>query len=291
MYSLRPPAPTLAHLIEHYWFVDAREHPVDLQVDVYVDGRADLVFNFGAPWTRHVLGSAGIGHPPAQYTNSVLDCQRRYPMRVRQQGAVRLVGVRFLLGGLGAICSLPLRTLTDQTPNPTQVWGPEAHALEASLRGATGPDDAKILLDTWFSARMQQEAARVLPERNRLERALVLLQARPAPGIGEVAHAVGSSARALERIFDRHIGLPPRTVARILRFQWALRALMRDPGGPLSDLAHAAGYCDQAHFVREFKEMTGGVPRGYRGYYPPDGPHDFAPNVVVYLQDGPPRGG
>lgn len=31
--------------------------------------------------------------------------------------------------------------------------------------------------------------------------------------------------------------------------------------------------------------LTGGVPRGYRGYYPPAAPRDFAPNVVLFVQD------
>ena len=59
-----------------------------------------------------------------------------------------------------------------------------------------------------------------------------------------------------------------------------------DPGLlQLAELASQCGYFDQAHFIREFRRMTGGVPRGYRGYYPPDGPADFAPNVVAYVQD------
>jgi AraC-like DNA-binding protein len=95
----------------------------------------------------------------------------------------------------------------------------------------------------------------------------------------------GVSTRQVERLFARHLGVAPKTVARVVRFQAALRALMRDPGCPLADVAAAAGYFDQAHFVRDFRRMTGGVPRGYRGYYPPEGPSDFAPNVVVFLQD------
>lgn len=92
----------------------------------------------------------------------------------------------------------------------------------------------------------------------------------------------------MDRWFARQVGIPPKTVGRILRFQGALRALMRDPGVPLADVAADAGYFDQAHFVRDFRRMTGGVPRGYRGYYPPAGPADFAPNVVVFVQDAGP---
>ena len=34
------------------------------------------------------------------------------------------------------------------------------------------------------------------------------------------------------------------------------------------------------NFIKDFKRMSGGVPRGYRGYYPPEGPADFAPNAT-----------
>ncbi|HMV70392.1 MAG TPA: helix-turn-helix domain-containing protein, partial [Myxococcota bacterium] len=81
------------------------------------------------------------------------------------------------------------------------------------------------------------------------------------------------------------VGLSPKVIARITRFQAALRSLMRDPGVSLADVALEAGYFDQAHFIRDFRRMTGGVPRGYRGYYPEAGPYDFAPNVVAFVQD------
>jgi hypothetical protein len=63
---------------------------------------------------------------------------------------------------------------------------------------------------------------------------------------------------------------------------------MADPGVAFGEVAADAGYYDQAHFIRDFREFTGGVPRGYRGYFPPDGPADFAPNVVVFVQDADP---
>lgn len=53
VYQLSKPAAHLAPYIEHYWFVSATEAtPFDLRVDVYVDARANLVFNFGVPPTR-----------------------------------------------------------------------------------------------------------------------------------------------------------------------------------------------------------------------------------------------
>jgi hypothetical protein len=63
---------------------------------------------------------------------------------------------------------------------------------------------------------------------------------------------------------------------------------MTDPGVPLGVVAVETGYYDQAHFIRDFRLFSGEVPRGYRGYYPPEGPADFAPNVVVFVQDAQP---
>lgn len=205
------------------------------------------------------------------------------PIRIEQRGRVHLVGVRFRLGGLGPFARAELRPWTGGTPPPAAVLGEGVTALEADLVGRD-PDAAVPRLDAFFLARLQLD-----PGRAGFERALAALE-RSGGGadVAAIAAHAGASARQVDRWFARHVGIPPKTVGRILRFQGALRALMRDPGCPLSDVAADAGYFDQAHFVRDFRRMTGGVPRGYRGYYPPAGPADFAPNVVAFVQDGAP---
>jgi len=66
--ALRLVAPVLRPCIEHCWFVTAAPGaPLDLRVEVFVDLRAYLVSNFGAPWTH--AGSAirlrGLRRSPA----------------------------------------------------------------------------------------------------------------------------------------------------------------------------------------------------------------------------------
>ena len=282
MYELRPPAALLQPFIEHYWSVAPDGHgPVDLRVDVFVDGRADLVFNFGAPYTREALGVA------RRVRRSNLDAQRLHPIRITQRGAVEVCGVRFRLGGLGPFVRTPLTAWTDQTPAPADVLGPEATALETALRDAAGLDARAALLDAFFLRALIDDAAR-----RRFDRALAaLVSSDGGATVAAAAEAAGVSSRELGRLFARHLGVAPKAVARVLRFQSALRALMRDPGCALADVAARCGYFDQAHFIKDFRRFTGGVPRGYRGYYPPAAPSDFAPNVVLFVQDGrmPPR--
>lgn len=61
VYQLRTPATTLDRYIENYWFAaPAPGEHLDLRVDVFVDGRADLIFNFGAPYRREVVGGDAV---------------------------------------------------------------------------------------------------------------------------------------------------------------------------------------------------------------------------------------
>jgi len=53
--------------------------------------------------------------------------------------------------------------------------------------------------------------------------------------------------------------LGPKAVARILRFQRALRLLSE--GRALADVAYYCGFADQPHLNREFRALAGGTPR------------------------------
>src|SRR5262245_54877857 len=114
MYTLRRPAVELRAFIEHYWFVlDEAEEPVDLRVEVFVDARADRSFNFGVPYRREVIGAE-----TSLIGASNFDAQRLVPIRIEQHGRVRVCGVRFQLGGVGAFTRVSLAGWSGLTPPP-----------------------------------------------------------------------------------------------------------------------------------------------------------------------------
>jgi AraC-like DNA-binding protein len=279
MYHLRRPAPTLGAYIEHYWFVTvAPGESIQLRVDVYVDARPDLVFNFGAPYQRTIIGGE-----TCTIHASNLDAQRLVPIRIEQRGAVRISGVRFHLGGLAPFATAPLNTVTGQTVAPDAVLGEGVVGLERQLAALDEIDAQAQALDRFFL-----DALATAPPLAAFSAVLAAASdSRGAATADAMARAAGVGVRQVERLFARHLGLPPKTLLRVLRFQRALRGLMREPTCSLTELAATSGYFDQAHFIKDFRTMTGGVPRGYRGYYPPAGPADFAPNVVAFLQDDP----
>jgi AraC-like DNA-binding protein len=81
--------------------------------------------------------------------------------------------------------------------------------------------------------------------------------------IRELERRTGYSRRYLDLLFNRHVGLPPKVLAGIFRFQTFYRKWARGvPYDALKDELYDY-YHDQAHFTKEFKKMTGYSPRKY----------------------------
>ena len=81
--------------------------------------------------------------------------------------------------------------------------------------------------------------------------------------IGEVAADVGWSRKHLITKFVQQIGLKPKTVARLIRFQRVLARAERGGAVGWSRLAYETGYADQPHLIREFREFAGTTPAGF----------------------------
>jgi AraC-like DNA-binding protein len=79
--------------------------------------------------------------------------------------------------------------------------------------------------------------------------------------VDALARDIGLGSRQLERLFRDAVGLSPKTLARLVRFQAALRAC--EAGVPLASAGFAAGYADQAHFAREFRRVAGITPSAF----------------------------
>ncbi len=76
--------------------------------------------------------------------------------------------------------------------------------------------------------------------------------------VGDLAHRLGWSRKHLNARFRDEIGIGPKAVARMMRFNRALALARR--GGGWADIAAECGYADQAHLVREFREFAGRPP-------------------------------
>jgi transcriptional regulator GlxA family with amidase domain len=77
--------------------------------------------------------------------------------------------------------------------------------------------------------------------------------------VDQLAYEAGISSRQLERRFLREVGLGPKMLGRIIRFQQVFRAVERDSAA-WAEIAIACGYYDQAHLIRDFNQFAEQTP-------------------------------
>jgi transcriptional regulator GlxA family with amidase domain len=82
---------------------------------------------------------------------------------------------------------------------------------------------------------------------------------RPHARVGEIAKAVGFSQRRLIELFTTAVGITPKRFGRVLRFHRAT-ALARSAALDWTRVAHQCGYYDQAHLIRDFRELADTTP-------------------------------
>ena len=78
--------------------------------------------------------------------------------------------------------------------------------------------------------------------------------------IAGLARELGCSPKHLIAQFREHIGLPPKLVARLVRFDRVVRHLRTGADADWSQLAAELGYYDQSHLIRDFRQFTGATP-------------------------------
>ncbi|MBB5789353.1 DUF6597 domain-containing transcriptional factor [Jiangella mangrovi] len=179
-----------------------------------------------------------------------------------------VVGLRFRPGAAAAVLGRPVADLTDVVVDAADLWGTVAAAAGERVAAATSDGAAVAALEDLVVTAAARTGA-TAPE-PLIAEATRRLMPWDAAEVG----AVGTELYVSERGFRRHclagVGIAPKALQRILRFQAFLArsqvalATGDDPAGDgLARLAVDTGYADQAHLTRECVRLTGVTPRAF----------------------------
>ncbi|KTQ95290.1 AraC family transcriptional regulator [Aureimonas ureilytica] len=100
---------------------------------------------------------------------------------------------------------------------------------------------------------------------DRVRRAILLMEQHVAEplSVETIAHRLQLSSRQLERLFQDTLAVSPAVAYRQLRLGYAKR-LLQTTRKSVTDIAIEAGFCDGAHFARQFRAHFGIAPRDLR---------------------------
>jgi AraC-like DNA-binding protein len=179
-----------------------------------------------------------------------------------------VVGLRFHPGAAASVLGLPASELVDLTLEADELWGGSAVALGELVDAAASPEQALGRVQRQIAARLADGAA---PDPLVAEAVRQLMPWR-AEDVGSVTSSLYVSERQLRRRLQAAVGIAPKALQRMLRFQGFLALAQHaiaqgraptDEG--LALLAAEAGYADQPHLNRECLRLTGASPRAFLG--------------------------
>ncbi|RZT16033.1 AraC-like DNA-binding protein [Mycobacterium sp. BK558] len=214
-----------------------------------------VIIDLDAGWT--VAHRDHVG-PPLRLRSFVAGLTDA-PVLVGHAGSARCLQIDLTPLGARSILGLPLSELANQTVPFEAVLGRTGMTLVQRIGEAPCWRDRFALVD--------QLLLRRLGDAPDVDRGVAWSLARiTASGgrtsIGPLAAELGWSHRRLISRYRDAVGLPPKTVARIVRFERALERLRC--GVELSVVAVDCGYFDQAHLCREVRDLAGVTPAELR---------------------------
>ena len=245
------PHASLQDHVKCFWTMEREytpEHPAE---EVTPDGFVELILNFGAPYR---LQRAGL--PDREMPRAILVGLQRKPLVFRCNGTVKLVATRFFAWG-----ALPFLTSQAQGIDNLQTtlgreWDELATRIEPLV--VAGDDGAALSIIEDHLIEKLLVATVDLKKIQTAARALHL--AKGQFRVAELAEQCNLSPRQMQRQFQETVGVSPKALARAIRFEEIRKRLMFDPEQSLTGLAHEFGYTDQAHFIRDFKDLAERTP-------------------------------
>jgi len=254
-FALRKPAPALRALVHGYCVYEERRpvSPVHLHLPhpgipliIGIEGTLDVE----GPIGESSRIRAGEGFLAGLHTG---------PARTKSEATQR--GVQIDLTPLGAhalLGGLPMDSIANLSVSLEGLLGRAGRQLAARLAETPDEEDIFDRVDRFLAARM---LGRQSPRSESLAFAWSALdRSRGRIRIAEIGDQLGWSRRRLVETFRRALGLPPKAVARIMRFDHALAIWKADPTTPWIEVAQTAGYTDQAHLSREVRSLAGHTP-------------------------------
>jgi AraC-like DNA-binding protein len=254
-HMLYRPSSGLAGLVDFLWAADDYVARAPRERVLPTGSQALIVFTGDAPLYTYADAAA----PPTVSQARAVVCGARQAPLIIGTSFGPTVGVHFKPGGARSLFDVPAEALTGQVVSLEMLWGRAADSLYEQLRATASQDERVRLLERALIERLRRGAGFELEPVLRV--ALEAFEQPDLSSVNEVNRRTGLSPKRLVALFDEKVGLSPKTYWRVRRFRAALRDLELGQRG--AALAHRHGYCDQAHFLRDFRAFSGACPRQY----------------------------
>jgi AraC-like DNA-binding protein len=255
--EITPPASLRPH-VRCIWRLVGPRSVAAQPEPIVPDGCVEMVLNVADAFVRHTRHDACRSHTQPL---RLVAGQITRAITIEPSGRVDLWGIRFHPWSAAAFLGVSGDELRDQFLTLEEARNP----LESELRYLDDIEGDAARYDAIVGA-LSRRANRIAAP-DKLLSGLVNLAAehREPLSVRGLAKRAGVSTRRVQTLFRDGVGLSPKQLLRIARFQRALGLARSDATLSWSAVAVRAGYYDQAHLIHESNEIVGCTPSALLG--------------------------
>jgi AraC-like DNA-binding protein len=253
-----PAPPMLSDVVRCVWLLFAPPSANPAPQPVVPDGCAEIVLNLADPFRRLRDGGRWETQPRSMVVGQITEA-----VVIAPSGSVDLLGIRLQPWGAFSVLPVPATDLLDVLLPLDMLATDMARDLPDELRAESTP---ATRAERVFGYLARQR--RNTPPGPRARARAIVAEATRQPAattVRRLAARLGLGERQVERELNRHVGLRPKMLLRIARFQHALSLARADESLSWSAVAARAGYYDQAHLTHEFRRFAACTPSEFLG--------------------------
>ncbi|MEL1245085.1 helix-turn-helix domain-containing protein [Flavobacterium sp. DGU11] len=255
-YKVYTPSDALSKQVRYYWSLESGD---DVQAPeshrIFPDGCIELIFHYSGLFrTYDEINNAQT--QPLSFVHGQLTSF----IEVESTGVIGIFSVRFNPAGLKPFTDTPVQDFTDISVDVREIWGEDGTLLEKEMLGAANNEERVVIIESFLLKKLEA----VSFDNSDVEYCVdAMLKSEGTVSIDKLADELEIGKRQLERKFIAAVGLSPKMLARIIRFQNTLQLIEKKEFTNFTNVAYDGGFYDQAHFIKDFKEFTGLNPKQY----------------------------
>jgi len=250
------PSDILKPYIRHYYIFESNSD-IEFEDTVFPSGDMEMIFNLGQGIWESSFENEFLKTPQIELWGQITK-----PLPIRSKGRHTMLGVKFFPHSAAVFFKDEIGMFNDQIMDLAEVMGNPVKALHMRLLETPGQTERIELIEQFLTKKLRDNERRVF-KLNKVADILTSIKQDPSEdSFGNIASRHGITARYLHKLIYQNTGLSPTSFNKISRFQFSLKLISKNQQ-PLTDIAYAAGYFDQSHFIRDFKSFTGFTPSAY----------------------------
>jgi AraC-like DNA-binding protein len=259
------PRPPLSRYVQLIWFVRGTRGPA--REKVLPNGVVEVIINLGSP---HRVVEEGAPWKATTFREAWVAGIQREAIIIEPTRESDLVGIRFKPGGAFALFGFPMAELCDRVVELDLIDRPFFAELRERLLEEAADEAKARLIEAALLARMRPEGG----GDGKVGLAVqALLRGSDGLSMAGLCGQLGVSQKHLIHLFHQRVGMTPKLLARVLRFDAVIRGLAGAKVVRWAEVAQRYGYFDQAHLIADFRAFAGTTPRGYWQARSEDGAH------------------